>query len=421
MKKVLFALMGVLVLSAWMLTGCSSSSDPDEETPPDLAFVGSETCADCHAGTRELADVYTPWQESGHPYKVIKVEGEAPVDAYPSHAEFPNDFMLDVPGDYTWDDISYVIGGYGWKMRWIAKDGYIVTGIENNQYNFETDSYSNYHFDDPDKSKPYDCGRCHTTGWVADEDWDTDNDTSDNQDGMMAMAGTFFAGGVHCEECHGMGSQHVYSRDYEMTVDSSPELCGRCHMRNTDHSIAASSGFIKHHEQYDEWLHSPHAGGGNAPDCNACHDPHASVIFDGYAAGQGVKPEADCESCHVYGDNADIASTNHAVETCTVCHMPKASKSAIKHHEYEGDVTTHIWRINSDPVGKTDGMFNAEGNLVLEDGEGIAAVTLDFACYSCHISPDGLGPLDGATELTLQQLSDKANGVGYTPIHTYNP
>ncbi len=419
MKRVLFALMGILVLTSWMLVGCSSSSDPDEGTPPDLAFVGSETCADCHAGTRELADVYTPWQESGHPYKVVKVDGAPPTDAYPPHSEFPNDFMMDLPGNYTWDDISYVIGGYGWKMRWMADDGFIITDMENSQYNFETDGHVVYSSGVPNGTKPYDCGRCHTTGWVADEDWQTDGDLSDNQDGLPGIAGTFFAGGIHCEECHGMGSQHVYSRDYEMTVDSSPELCGRCHMRNSDHSIAASSGFIKHHEQYDEWLHSPH-NVSYGPDCNTCHDPHASVIFDGEAAGYGNKPDADCESCHVYGDHADIASTNHPVTTCVVCHMPEASKSAIKHHEYQGDVATHIWRINTDPVGKTEGMFNAEGNLVLEDGEGIAAVTLDFACYSCHISPDGLGPLEGNTELTLQQLSDKANGVGYTPIHTYN-
>ncbi|MBC8367579.1 hypothetical protein H8E52_09230 [bacterium] len=428
MKRVLFALFGLLLLSAWMLTGCTSSSDPDEEQPPALAFVGSDACAECHSGTRGV-DHYTPWMESGHPYKLVKIDGEAPVDAYPDFAQFPNDFALDLPGDYTWDDISYVIGGYGWKMRWIANDGSIITGIEDNQYNFETDTYSDYHFTDPNGTKPYDCGSCHTTGWVADTDWDTDNDTSDNQDGMAKMAGTFFAGGVHCEECHGMGSQHVYSREYNMTVNASSEECGRCHTRGGVNGVShggevieAGGFFIKHHEQYDEWAHSPHNVVGG-PGCVDCHDPHASVKFDNYAAGDGVLNGADCESCHMNGDPGDIATTNHnGGDNCVKCHMGKASKSAVAIHAYQGDIRTHLFAINSEPVGKAEGMFNPEGTEVLQDGEGMSAVTLDFACYGCH--DDGAGNGGTASERSLQALSDKAKGLGDfsgNPVHTYVP
>ena len=410
MKRVLFALFGLLLLSTWMLVGCSSSSDPGEGDPPALAYVGSDACAECHSGTRGV-DYYTPWQQSGHPYKLVKVDGEAPVDSYPDFAQFPNDSALDVPAAYTWDDISYVIGGYGWKMRWIANDGAIITGIENNQYNFETDAYSDYHFDDPDGTKPYDCGTCHTTGWVADTDWDTDGDTSDNQDGMAKMAGTFFAGGVHCEACHGMGSQHVFSRDYDMNVDSSSEDCGRCHTRGGDNGVShggeiieASGFFIKHHEQYDEWAHSPHSSVGG-PGCVDCHDPHASVKFDDDAMGEGVKAAGDCGNCHT--TQAGYQKHNGAAD-CVDCHMAKASKSAVKIHEHQGDIRTHLFAINTGSVGKTE-MFNTEGSEVYQDGEGMSAVTLDFACYGCH--QDGEGNGGTASERTLQELSDFAQDM----------
>jgi hypothetical protein len=49
-----------------------------------------------------------------------------------------------LPEGYTWDDISYVIGGYNWKARFINAEGYIITDKPGesgnteylNQYNF---------------------------------------------------------------------------------------------------------------------------------------------------------------------------------------------------------------------------------------------------------------------------------------------
>ena len=54
--------------------------------------------------------------------------------------------------------------------------------------------------------KPYDCGACHTTGWVADTDADTDGTLADNQDGLPGIHGTWAAPGIHCEACHGPGA-----------------------------------------------------------------------------------------------------------------------------------------------------------------------------------------------------------------------
>ncbi len=360
-----------------------------------MAYVGSETCQGCHPAK------YNMWVESGHPYKLTKIEGVAPVDQFPIFSQYPND-PVDPPNGLTWDDITYTIGGYGWKMRWMDSDGYIITsGAAGDlvQYNFENDGWVTYHTQDEPGTKPYDCGQCHTTGWVANPD---PSDLSGNQDGLPGIHGTFVAGGVHCEECHGQGDDHVGDpTNVDMIVDTDSAACGSCHTRDAENRIAASGGFIKHHEQYDEWLHSPHNGG---PGCNDCHDAHASVKFDDDAAGDGNL--LSCEGCHI----EEAAYNEHnGFPTCTDCHMPKATKTAVAFTTYQGDIATHIFAINTAPVGKTEGMFTADGSLVLMDAEGQAKVTLDFACYGCHKDENGVG--GDYSMRTLEELSEYAINI----------
>lgn len=360
-------------------------------TTPVMAYVGSDVCSNCHDSH------YERWDDSGHPYELIKIFGASPDLSFPFFSAFPND-PVEPPQGYTWSDISYTIGGYGWKMRWIDSAGYIITGIENNQYNFENQTWSNYHSGEAPGTKPYNCGPCHTTGWVDSDDGNPDN----NQDGLEGMLGTFFAGGVHCEQCHGPGDSHVNDpHNVDMVLDSSSELCGQCHSRDLEHHILASNGFIKQHEQYDEWLHSPHVTG---PGCNTCHDPHSSVKFEAMAPGQGTI--VTCEDCH---PEQAASNVHNGFPTCTDCHMPKASMSAVIHSDYRGDLKTHIWSINTAPVGKVEGMFTEDGMYVLEDAQGQAQVTLDFACYGCHQDEAGQG---GTMSMkTLEELAAFASNI----------
>jgi mono/diheme cytochrome c family protein len=76
---------------------------------------------------------------------------------------------------------------------------------------------------------------------------------------------------------------------------------------------------------------------------------------------------------------------------CEDCHMPKASKSAVAFGPYQGDVETHLFRIN---VARNGQMFTDDGNFVLLDDQGQGAVTLDFACRQCH-TDEGSGWLAG--------------------------
>jgi hypothetical protein len=71
-------------------------------------YVGSDQCFSCHT------DQFNDWQSSGHPWKIRKAEKAR-------YAKLP------LPPGYSWDEISYVIGGANKKARFIDLEGYIIT------------------------------------------------------------------------------------------------------------------------------------------------------------------------------------------------------------------------------------------------------------------------------------------------------
>ena len=378
MKKSLrFSLLlpAIIFASVIIIVGCKKKDD--DPIPVTQAYVGSETCMACHQ------DHYDRFIKSGHPFKFNKViNGTQPVIPYRNE-------VVPTPAGFGWNDITYMIGGYFWKARFIDKKGYIMTEQDDTQFNIADGSQVAYHGSDPMGTKIYDCGKCHVTGWVSIAEGGTPHD------GLEGMGGQFAAGGIHCEECHGMGAVHVASQlASDITIDNSSADCGRCHTRNEDNSIAAKGGFIKHHEQYDEWLAS---GGHFASNvgCNTCHDPHSSTVNDAIAPGEGVK--ASCTTCH---SAYNMDKHAYGGVTCVTCHMPLAAKSAIKTGDYTGDVHSHTFKINPAADGT---LFNAEGTLANPEGLGLS---LDYVCYSCHKDDAGLGGALSAK--TMEELSAKA-------------
>jgi hypothetical protein len=309
---------------------------------PGKGYAGSDICGVCHN------EQYNEFRASGHPYK-LRTAAQAKGDSLP------------LPAGCTWDDIAYVIGGYKWKSRYIGKDGYILTsncyGEEGkNQYNLMTGVWKDYH---PGEVKPYNCGRCHTTGYFEEG----------HQDGLPGIVGTWVMPGIQCEACHGPALLHI-SRGGDKTaikVDRSAELCGKCHVRGDPTKIPAKGGFVRHHEQYNELLASPHKAMG----CVACHDPHRKAEFS-------IKTE--CKACHTAQDAEFTGSEMQKVGvTCIDCHMPMASKSAEILGPNKGDVRTHLFRINTDPEAS---MFTDDGKYAKD------FVELRFACLGCHIDKD---------------------------------
>jgi hypothetical protein len=173
-------------------------------------YVTSAVCANCHGNT------VTEVEQSGHPYKINPVVAGVP-------PTYPFNSVPNPPVGFTWNDISYVIGGYGWKARFMDLDGYIlvdgVTGV-NVQYNLPRDELG---------------------------------------DGLPATWSGYHAG----------------------DTKPKPYTCGTCHYRDTDHGILVSGGYGRHHEQYDELISSGH----NALSAVDCHDPHVGVRYGNAQAG----------------------------------------------------------------------------------------------------------------------------------------
>ncbi len=313
-------------------------------------YVGSNTCFQCHPGQ------YNDFIVSGHSYKLTRA-----ADAMKRPIPLP-------PG-YTWDDISYVIGGKYKKSRYIDNNGFIITAAKDGselktQFNIEDGTWSFYH---KGEKKPYNCGGCHTTGYQKEG----------HQDGKEGLIGTWAQPGITCEACHGPAGDHIRSKELakanKMMVQQEMQLCGGCHVRGDTSKIPASGGFIKHHEQFNEALRGPH-NENNDRTCITCHNPHVSAKFE-----EGIV--VSCDSCHDDVGESYAKSTHggFGVE-CISCHMPRASKSATKMGKYEGDVRTHIFKIATDADTK---MFTDDGKFVAGD-----AVTLDFVCLACHQNKD---------------------------------
>lgn len=337
-KGLVAALSGILLLGAVLVLL--------NATAEEATYVGSETCMTCHK------DTYNEFKASGHPYKLRPAE-EARAAGIPK------------PDYVSWDDILFVIGGFGWKARYIGQDGYIITQNADgtikgqNQFNLETEQFVDYH---AGEEKPYNCGKCHTTGYSP-EGHQVVNGVE--REGII---GTWALEGIQCEACHGPGSKHASTGNPEfIQVNRSKELCGQCHIRGEAETIPAKGGFIRHHEQYNELLASPHS----FMDCVTCHDPHKR---------SGLSIENDCATCHS-DEAAEFAGSamQQAGLSCTDCHMPAASKSAVKHGPYEGDVMTHLFKINADPTAP---MFTEDGSFAN------GYLTLDFACLPCHADRD---------------------------------
>ncbi|MHC4696449.1 MAG: Ig-like domain-containing protein [Planctomycetota bacterium] len=408
---------------------CEAGETCDEEADvcSALAFVGTETCLGCHGAAAVTGTDLSSFLNTGHPYKINEVvDGQMPT--YPLSSiegalemvdddDLPLDDGTPDPGPGTdnslgtpqsYDDVSFVIGGFGWKARFMDLDGFIVTGSDV-QYNLETQGMVSYHNNEVDK--PFNCGNCHTTGWRAYTSEEGDGRNLNRQNDLPGMAGTFALAGIQCESCHGAGSAHATAPSADnITRNATPRTtedflaedmafglpvaCSDCHTRHAEKDyptyeggvglILASGGLIRHHEQNDEMLGidpddetagptGPHA----SLECISCHNPHTTTR---YMDVSGDPPGMDtvCTECHS-PDEYEITSGGMTELACIDCHMPLLAKSALAHAAegtgpVTGDIKTHIFRIDL-----------TQENQFTEDGAfAYPRITTEFACKTCH-------------------------------------
>ena len=382
----------------------NNTTDPTNKS---ATHIGGDACRACHPSVNDTHAIH------GHAHKLKPIQGAPP--EYPIEGDRAG--VPDPPPGFEWSAISYVIGGYTKKARFIDQDGFILTtGLEGvpTQWNLDfpangtTPSFADYE-PEAQTPKPYDfsCFKCHTTGALP-----QDEDFPEFQENRPGFRGTWEEAGVQCEACHGPGSNHIPDPERrDIFVDVSATGCGNCHTRGDDPNIIiARGGFIQHHEQWPELL----ASGGHASfNCTTCHDPHVSVTYD---RDNAIRNE--CTACHA-GHNLALHEgftfeRGDYVEqlSCESCHMPFATKSAtsagadvVGDSGRMGDTRTHIFRINPDATSH-DQFFSQDGSAVAKDAEGRAAVSLDFVCLRCH---NGVGNAAAFTSTTI--LSDVARNM----------
>jgi hypothetical protein len=353
-------------------------------------YVGSQVCAGCHNSVRATLgyNIVTEYTKTGHPYKLNSVTGTPPV--YPTNTSpgVPNP-----PAGTSWNDFSYVIGGYGWKARFVRPNGLVYTETTTAQYNLADQSWVAYNLGQTTKYN-YSCFQCHTTGASATGSW-----TGNPADSM----GTFSEPGIRCEGCHGPGSNHIGNptgiKPPNTDANLTYEVCGNCHQRGgRGNNIPSGSGYIQHHEQFNEMNASKHKDGNGAElTCGSCHDPHIALHYKDVAGNHSTSGEklkgirTVCQTCHPGKEIILKDGSGNTIGTkpidCIDCHMSFTGKSAIATtvgNGFKGDLRTHIMAIDTRPYPR-DSMF-ANNKVVLNGG--LAKVTLDFVCLPCHSTKD---------------------------------
>lgn len=336
----------ILIAAALISSGCSKEKEITDVNYPQVTYIGSAACQTCHPAN------FSGYDLTGHNFILTKVNGAAP--DYPDMVP-P---LAGPPVGYTWNDISYVVGGFGWKALFVDDNGYLITGSAV-QFNLATGAWSDYMSGAAPGTVPYDCAGCHATGVVF---------GPDHQGDLPGISGEWAEDGVGCERCHGPAGEHALDpADVRMTVDYGSALCGECHSRNGGQAISAQFGLILNYSQYDEISGAGHANVA----CASCHDPHRSAVYDPINA-----IETACTDCH-----NNITVTHTGPDECYLCHMPLSVISAVSTGSgvhLSGDVRSHIFAINTDT---TQAQFYMDGNDSYSNGFN----GLNFSCLSsCH-------------------------------------
>jgi hypothetical protein len=373
------------------ITRETSTFKISQSPQPVQEYVGSPRCMSCHAGFNP--DVVNAYTQSGHFFALSPVSGKVP--AYPAFA--PG--VPDTPAGSSWNDIAYVIGGYGWAANFASRDnGTLVTGpgAQYNPANSLLKTPAEFVAYEPATATPgqFTCGACHATGYSSEG----------SQDNRTGIAGTWFEDGVGCEACHGPGSLHAYD-PYGAKPSFDPQAaCANCHVRDSRSVVEAGAGLILNKQQAEEL----NTTAKSFMQCATCHNAHASAHYDDLASGSAIIKQ--CTACHS-SVTVGLGMQNLA---CIDCHMPYAVKAGASNSFTDsanngyalGDMRSHIFKINADAAAPADMLSDNGTRLALDTSGKTAGLTLDFVCLGCHRTGGR-----AATSYTFEQVKGLAKSV----------
>jgi predicted CXXCH cytochrome family protein len=183
-------------------------------------------------------------------------------------------------------------------------------------------------------------------------------------------SGTWQRDGVSCEACHGtMKADHPKSA---MPVDSSPELCARCH---------SNSQF-----GWQQWQGSAHYQRGM--NCTTCHDPHgASLKITKSMDGTAKYTDASqlCVTCHK-DVSMDFPYSVHQKQgvTCINCHVTHTETSPTDAHT----APDHSFKANLDSCNTCHA---AQMHSAAQGSQGTTPVSIPAANVQ-QVQQAGLSP-----------------------------
>ncbi len=297
-------------------------------------YIGAEACKTCHKKE------YNDWKASGHANILHKASDEK---------------VKNIPFPIDRKNISYVIGGYKWKVLFLDRKGYLITstskGEGETQYNLKSKKWVDFL---PGQRVPYDCGVCHTTGFSR----------IGHENRLEGIIGTWKFEGVQCEACHGPGQKHSAST-LKKDINIDRHICRQCHGQEPFDTIPLNGVFLVQYTEANQLLKSKMK---DFP-CTVCHDPHLP-------SERSIRQS--CESCHQKTTEIYKESYMYKVGvTCTDCHMAPAVKIADGNPDiYEGDFKSHLFKIN----------HRGEFPVSISKGERInpGYLSVDYVCMRCH-------------------------------------
>lgn len=210
------------------------------------------------------------------------------------------------------------------------------------------------------QGKPGACLVCHTTGYDP-------------------ATATYKADGVTCEACHNpVPTDHPKS---PMPVDSSTDLCGRCH---SDTRFG-----------WQDWKVSSHYQRGL--NCTTCHDPHSASLKAVTSPSVGEKTDEVselCINCH-QEPSMDFSYTVHAQQgiSCVDCHVKglgitEQTAHAVPDHSFNASLdscnTCHAQQMHS----PTEAVNTKESTSPI-----LAKPTVEVKPASIAPQPDPVSPI----------------------------
>jgi tetratricopeptide (TPR) repeat protein len=212
--------------------------------------------------------------------------------------------------------------------------------------------------------------------------------------------GTGTQGGVHCESCHGPGSDHLANpgkgiiNPKKLSNDESINVCARCHVGLTKFSDPSPDDLLIANQVRAIKASECYLQSGKAFSCTTCHDPHNDSTDDS-------KAEAACLGCHSASvvQHASICRVNSR-SGCVGCHMPSVDQGPL--HLVDHLIRVHPQGVSGPPARSLVPPVNEYLRILATNSETAAANARariqngeDFYQVARQVSVDHSAPIGG--------------------------